>query len=103
MIWDEKKQNKEILNLYKKLIKIRKKNKALIHGTFEVVYCKEEVMGFIREYCNDKILVIFNNSEKDHYIKCDNKENGVNLITGESVDFLDKIKIKPLDFMIIKF
>ena len=103
MIWDEKKQDKDILNLYKKLIKIRKENKSLIHGSFEVVYCKEEVIGFIREYCNDKILVILNNSEEDHYIKYDNKENGINLITGESVDFLDKIKIKPLDFMIIKF
>ena len=103
MIWDEEKQNKEILNLYKLLIKIRKENKSLVHGSFEVVYCKDEVIGFIREYYDDKIMVIFNNSEEEQCIKYQCKKIGIDLITERNIDFSEDIKIEPLDFMIIKF
>ena len=103
MIWDEEKQNKEILNLYKLLIKIRKENKSLVHGSFEVIYCKDEVIGFIREYYDDKIMVIFNNSEEEQCIKYQCKKIGIDLITERNIDFSEDIKIEPLDFMIIKF
>lgn len=103
MIWDDKKQNKELFNFYKTLINIRKNNKSLVYGRFDTVYCKDEVIAFIREYNDDRILVILNNSEEESYIKYNVKGCGIELITDKNINFEDNIKIEPVGFMIIKF
>lgn len=103
MIWDEKKQNKELLNFYKTLISIRKNNKSLIYGDFDIVYCKDEVIGFTREYGDDRVLVILNNSEEERYIKFDIKGYGRELVTNKKVNFKDEIKVGQIGVMIIKF
>lgn len=102
MIWEEEKQNKELLKLTKDLISIRKINKSLVYGDFQVKYCKDEVFAFLREYNDEKILVIFNNREEEYSFNYDNNSIGIDLITKEEVDFSKKIKLEALSFKIIK-
>lgn len=64
MIWDEKKQNKEINNLYKKLIGLRKGNKTLIYGSFIELSTRGNVFSFARFYEDDIIIVICNGNDK---------------------------------------
>lgn len=85
MIWDEKKQNKKLMNLYKKLIKIRRENKTLIYGDYETLYCKGNVLAFKRKYKDESIIVIINNS----YDKCTIDLN----LDGEFNNLIDDKKI----------
>ncbi|MBP7651943.1 alpha amylase N-terminal ig-like domain-containing protein [Candidatus Dependentiae bacterium] len=54
--------DKDLLNHYKKLIKIRKENIELQCGTYETVITddKHDLFGFIRIYEDSAVLVIFN-------------------------------------------
>lgn len=63
MLWDENKQNKELLAFYKKLISLRKENKALTAGKYTATYAssKSGVFGFKRQY-KDEVIVGYINS-----------------------------------------
>lgn len=102
MIWDKDKQNQELLTLNKKLIAIRKENKCLVYGDFDTIYCKDEVFAFVRKDGEQKILVIFNNNDKNYLFSYNNDESGKNLLTDEDIDFSNDIELLPLSFKIIK-
>jgi len=68
MIWEQNKQNKELLELYKKLIKIRKEEKALVYGEYTSLYKKDGVLAFKRTLEDEEIFVILNNSDDSHKI-----------------------------------
>ena len=69
MVWEDELQNKEILEFYKEMITFRKNNKALIYGDFKVLYCKDNVLVFERNYNDERITVAFNNNGHDYYIQ----------------------------------
>lgn len=64
MEWNPNKQNREIYTWYKKLIAIRKRCKPLQFGVFSSNYCSSDnyVYGFYREFEEDRVYVIINNS-----------------------------------------
>lgn len=64
MIWDEDRQNKDIKELYKKLINLRKGNNTLIYGSFIELWNKNNIFAFSRFYKDDCIIVICNGSDK---------------------------------------
>ena len=101
MIWEDKKQNKELLKLCKKLISIRKENKSLIDGEFKEVCCDDNIIAFIRDNNKEKIFVAFNNSLKEKKIKC-NFECGIDLINDKVVRIIEEIEMSPLSFKVIK-
>lgn len=60
MLWDKEKQDMELFEYYKKLIKIRKDNIALTLGEFSTIYTDENTYGFRRE-CKEEVLEIYVN------------------------------------------
>lgn len=62
MKWDC--ANEEILSFYKGMIRVRNNNEALKYGDFHHIHFSEEIYGFIREFNNESIIVIFNNSKE---------------------------------------
>lgn len=103
MEWDEKKQNKDLLNYYKTLNRIRKENKVLVYGDFINVYSQESITAFKRVNNEDVILVILNNCDKENLLKSDNiKGDYINLFTGEKINIFDSIVLKPNDIKILK-
>ncbi len=63
MVWDNDKQNRELLDFYKRLISLRKKYKALQMGDFKVVCIDNDrkIYGYQREYNGQRIKVFLNN------------------------------------------
>ncbi len=56
---------------YKKLIKIRKENKALTKGDFHTLLAKEKIYSFLREYKGEEIVVVINNETSPRNITVD--------------------------------
>ncbi len=71
MVWDKEEQNRPLLEYYKKMIHIRRSNKALTHGNFRTLFADEvnQVYGFTRTYQNDTIVVISNHSLRNQTIE----------------------------------
>lgn len=101
MIWDEKKQNIELLRFYKNIINIRKNNKVFIYGDFEEVYCKNNIIAFKRVLDNEEVLCIFNNSHESVLVNIKLGLKVVNLST-ESVEDSREIKLDKFSFKIYK-
>lgn len=71
MVWDEAEQNQYLLELHKRLIRIRRSHVALRRGSF-FTFCIEPCKGlysFVRESASDKVLVVFNNSELSYNLE----------------------------------
>jgi len=68
---DKVEVNTNLLEHYKKLIRIRNENPALQLGDFETVLVdnKNELYAFSRNYNDEKIIVVINNSNKTQYAK----------------------------------
>ncbi|HOJ62795.1 MAG TPA: alpha-amylase family glycosyl hydrolase [Spirochaetota bacterium] len=79
------KDNNSILNHYRNLVKIRKENKSLSLGTFQtlsIVGKNNKVIGYLREFDNEKTIVILNFDKKKYsFIKFD--------LTGTSLEKSD--------------
>ena len=68
MIWNEKFQNHDLLNFYKKMITIRKKHPTFVHGDFKEISGENNIMSYSREYNNEKYIIIINNNDHSEYI-----------------------------------
>lgn len=54
-----------IFNFYKKMIKIRKENEALIYGEYKLILEDDEnIYSYIREFENEKFIIITNLTDK---------------------------------------
>jgi glycosidase len=68
MIWHENQQDSDLLNFYKKLIKLRKGSLALRRGNFKCLYRQGGLYCFSRQLNEEKIIVALNNSKKNEEI-----------------------------------
>lgn len=68
MAWES--INNEILLFYKNMIDIRRRSKALKFGTFKNINTKNDVYGFVRDYDEESIIVLFNNTEEKFKLSC---------------------------------
>jgi alpha-glucosidase len=60
MIWDSSKWNTELRNFYQTLIKLRRTSPALLDGGFQVLAAEENVLVYLRDSDEEKIIVIGN-------------------------------------------
>lgn len=72
----QKIENNSIFNYYKNLIELRKENNALCIGECTEINIKDNIIWYIRQYGNNKIVVVLNFSDKsvnlsDLYISID--------------------------------
>ena len=103
MIWDEKKQNKDLFDFHKKIINIRKENIGLIHGDFNELYSDNDIVSYSRSYGNNKYVVILNNNDTDQSISLPIQGNYLNLF-NETVEHINKnIALNPMEFKILKY
>ena len=101
MNWSKNTQNKEIFDFYRDIINIRKENKVFIYGTFEEVYCENNIIAFKRVLNNEETLIIFNNNENESIVRLNLKSKGVNLITKIIEDLLE-VRLDKLSFKVYK-
>ena len=60
MSWDEKSWNCDILEFYRRLITLRKTNKTLAEGSFEVLHWDGQLVCFQRVLGGERIIVTLN-------------------------------------------
>lgn len=101
------KENKDILEFYKKVASIRATEEVLKNGEIEFLEFNNGILGFERTLNKDRIIVIVNTLEKEDNITIDN-------IDGKVINLLDKTKeyqikdrtvnilVKAHKFMILK-
>lgn len=72
-IWDKSKQNHDLKNYYQKLIALRKKHPSLRQGNFRSIrrHNDDRTFAYIREFKNDKTVMVLNNSDQPRSINID--------------------------------
>ncbi|MCK4668471.1 alpha amylase N-terminal ig-like domain-containing protein, partial [Candidatus Dependentiae bacterium] len=70
MVWDESKQDRDMLEFYKKLIKLRKENPALSIGEFFPFYIndKTNIYSYVRKNDDDIFIIILNNTTNSNEV-----------------------------------
>ncbi len=61
--WDKAKQDTELLVLYQRLARLRKRSQALCYGGCQVIYAEGNVVIFLRLYQQERVLVAINRGE----------------------------------------
>ena len=96
--YDKVEVNNELLEFYKKLIRIRNESIALQLGSFETVLIdnKRELYAFSRNYNDEKIIVVLNNSNKIHQaeIKTPANSKWIDLLNDKAEYQSINLKIK---------
>jgi cyclomaltodextrinase / maltogenic alpha-amylase / neopullulanase len=109
MIWNEARQNRDILDWHKKLITIRKSHAALRTGEFKTLITddKNNVYAFQRTEGNERIAVIFNYSPVRVESKLFTADASAmkDLLTGTSLAPVEKglfnVSLEPYSGMIL--
>jgi len=96
MIWDKNQQNGDLLNFYKKIIKLRRESLALRRGNFKCLYQQGGFYCFLRQLNEEKIIVALNNSNKNEEINISLPE----IKTGKKLKIEDIFEGKKDSFVI---
>ena len=91
MVWEEDKQNRELFTFYQKMISLRKENKVLVYGDYNILYCKDNVLLYERSYEGESMLIAINNNDHGYYLQ---------LNIGSK--FMDFGHLKAREFKILK-
>jgi glycosidase len=86
MIWDSDKINTDVLNYYRRIIKLRNNHPSLKNGEFVVVYKDDDkhILVYKKVYKDETLFVALNNSDEE--VTISNLTNKINLINGEIMD-----------------
>ncbi len=99
--WEgQDKWNNELFELYKALTAIRSDSQALKKGTIDFIYNKAGVLGFEREYEDEKILVFTNSRSRAFDV--DLELNGIyeDVFKGEQLEYIGSLEGKG--YLILK-
>lgn len=102
MIWEEDKQDRELLDFFKAIAKIRRENKALVYGNYEGLNNKNNIIAFKRSLQGEEIVVIFNNNDSKKHVELELCGKYTELYTGREVQMDGAVDILPKDFLILK-
>ncbi|NLW52855.1 MAG: glycoside hydrolase family 13 protein [Tissierellia bacterium] len=100
MDWSEKlpKQNQEIFDLYRKLMRLKSSDVALQEGGFDIVYAKNQVFAYVR-FTEDKLyLFVWSKSENKERFELDLDKYGMQtktpkILTGNILCTQEKYKL----------
>jgi glycosidase len=83
-----------------KLLNIRATSDAIKKGALNFIVAKAGVLGFEREYGDEKIIVFANSRSRAFKIKYTLDGEYENLLGGESMEYVESIEGK--DFMVLR-
>jgi len=97
MLWGDR-QDKDILSFYKRIIKIRKQEKSLVHGNLEFLDSNKNILHIARKYNDETIEVFVNNTDKE--VECNYTKKFLDVFYETEVS--GKFIVPPLGFKILK-
>jgi neopullulanase len=69
--WDNSKWDSTMLGFYQRCISMRKAYPALRDGGFKVLYAQNEVLAYLRNNDEEKLLVVLNRSDETRHVDID--------------------------------
>lgn len=106
MEWDEAKQDKELLEWYETLIRLRKEHNAIRRGSYQTVIVseKDDIIIFERVSEDENIRVIIRKGTSDTVAKINCPVEGTDLLSQENIkcDPDGMMAIKPCEVKVIK-
>ncbi|ETA79892.1 glycoside hydrolase family 13 protein [Youngiibacter fragilis] len=102
MVWDEERQDRELLGFFRKLISIRKGNPALVSGDLRMEHARGGLVAFSRSYGDERILAVFNNSDSRRTLRKGIPSKVADLYTGETRQITDGVTIEPMGFLALR-
>ena len=103
------KENKEILDFYMSIVKIRSTENALKNGEIKFLKLPNEILGYERLYNNEKIIVVVNTIEMEENIflsEINSNKNIIDLINSEKKYEIKggklKLNLKGHEYKILK-
>lgn len=105
----EERDENSVLNFYKKLIRLKKSNEALIYGVYDLILEEDEnIFAYTRTLNNHKFLIMANlTEEKAKYIYEKEKLNSKDLILNNyevcAHENLTEFTLKPYECRVYKF
>ena len=102
MIWDTENQSRNLFNHYKTMITLRKSNKALIHGSYKKLYCKDNVLVFKRSYQGETLIIAINNSDEEYIVNIPLGNNVTEILTSQKTNLNKGLLLVPMGFKIFK-
>lgn len=94
-----------ILNLYRRLLALRRKYRALRTGRYETLTCHDDVFGFVRSSGQEKLIVLLNFGQEGRSVSLGRSDRTTVLFstardrTGERI--ASKLTLDPNEAMII--
>lgn len=102
MKWDREKWDKELFNLYKKMIHISNEHQDILKtGDFRWIDT-DKCLGFTRTSDAGTIAVLINNSKKTRKVALPGASNCIDLLNGTEVKKPSKIEVEAEDVKILK-
>lgn len=102
MLWEEDEQDRDLHRFYKRLIHLRRLNKELIYGDFEILHLEGNVLVFRRTYEGKSIVVALNNSDREAHVRKRLGDRAVDLITAETITLRKGLTMKPMEFRVFR-
>lgn len=102
MIWDEKEQDLELFEFFKKLIILRKEHSAFKDSDYHFIN-HDKLLIFTKKDSNEELLVLMNNTESKQSYVFNEAQKGsyTNLFSNESKNY-DKIDLKSYEYLVLK-
>ncbi|WP_139906037.1 glycoside hydrolase family 13 protein [Clostridium thermarum] len=102
MIWEKEGQNIELLDLYKKLIALRKNNKVLVYGDYKPLLLEDNVIVFERSNDEETMIMAINNNDEAKEILTPFASRVRDAITGEELSLEKGLKLDKMNYKIFK-
>ncbi|MFZ2489787.1 MAG: alpha-amylase family glycosyl hydrolase [Anaerolineae bacterium] len=64
MVWDEAQWNHDLLDFHRRLIHLRRSAPALQHGSFEIVAVEPDLVAYLRQSADQRVLVVAQRSAR---------------------------------------
>lgn len=99
--WDTSKWDTDLLEYAKACIALRKEHKSLRRGEYKRIYAEGDVMAFVREHKDEKIITVFNVSDEERTIHLE-VGNKPKVLFGEPKIVGNEIRIPARSGVVIK-
>jgi len=103
---DESKNSDSVLEFYKKVLKLRHTNQALLEGSYKAINQDDaNVLSYLRTYKDQTVVVVLNMSDSPQKLNLDLKRNGLAsanslLSTAKSTAKGEEVRLEPYGIFI---
>lgn len=98
MVWEEEKRDSDLLEFFKRIIRVRRENPVLTGGDFQVEDISGKVFSFSRNLQDKRVLAFFNLDDRIRQVEIRDNMKVRDLYTDEILELKENLILSALDF-----